>query len=144
MQLRAVLICAMVLLMASCGYKTRRVCDLPLIRLAPAPGLINHVVFFDLQNPEDAEELIQDCYDLLTIPGATSGYAGTHYDIGRSSVLRDYDVGFFVAFSTEDDYRAYVEHPWHVALVEKWKPRWDSIRVYDIGDARSLKQSGDQ
>lgn len=144
MQLRAVLICAIVFLMASCGYRTRRVCDLPLIRLAPAPGLINHVVFFDLQNPDDADELVHDCYDLLTIPGATSGYAGTHYDIGRSSVLRDYDVGFFVAFNTEEDYRAYVEDPAHAALVEKWKPRWDSIRVYDIGDARSLEQATDQ
>lgn len=113
----------------------------PFDHTAPAPGMINHVVFFDLQDPRESEELIDDCYQLLQIPGAVSGYAGTHYDIGRDSVLRDYDVGFFVAFDSEADYRAYVEHPEHLRLVEKWKPRWDSIRVYDIGDYWRLKRN---
>lgn len=107
---------------------------------APAPGMINHVVFFDLTDPDESDELISDCYNLLEIPGAVSGYAGTHYDIGRDSILCDYDVGFFVAFDSEADYRAYIEHPAHVALVEKWRPRWDSIRVYDVGDDRRLKR----
>ncbi|RNC81639.1 MAG: Dabb family protein [Phycisphaera sp.] len=101
---------------------------------APAPGKINHVVFFDLTDPGESDELIDDCYELLEIPGAVSGYAGKHYDIGRDSILSDYDVGFFVAFDSEEDYRAYVGHTAHIALVEKWKPRWDSIRVYDVGD----------
>jgi len=104
--------------------------------------MINHVVFFDLKDPGESDELIRDCYHLLEIPGATSGYAGTHYGIGRDSVLHDYDVGFFVAFDSEADYRAYIEHPAHVALVEKWRPRWESIRVYDVGDHWRLQ--GDQ
>lgn len=103
---------------------------------AAPPGRINHVVFFDLKDPGDVPQLIADCRRLLETKVVTSGYVGTHYDIGRSSVLRDYDVGFFVAFNSEDDYRAYVEDPAHAALVEKWKPRWDSIRVYDIEDQR--------
>lgn len=107
---------------------------------APAPGMINHVVFFDLKDPAESDELISNCYTLLEIPEVVSGYAGTHYDIGRDSVLQDYDVGFFVAFDSEADYRAYIEHPAHVALVEKWRPRWDSIRVYDVGDDRRLKR----
>lgn len=122
-----------------CGYK----CVLYPYEATP-PGTINHVVFFDLKDPADAGDLIQDCYGLLDNPIASSGYAGKHYDIGRATVLQDYDVCFFVAFDSEEDYRAYIEHPRHVALVEKWKPRWDSIRVYDIGDARSLERAGDQ
>ena len=110
----------------------------------PAPGMINHVVFFDLQDPEDAGELIADCYDLLQKTESSSGYAGRHYDIGRPGVLNDYDVGFFVAFQSEEAYRTYVEHPEHVSLVEKWKSRWDSIRVYDVGDARLLNDKGNQ
>ncbi|GAB5495422.1 MAG: hypothetical protein Phyf2KO_05020 [Phycisphaerales bacterium] len=111
---------------------------------AHAPGSINHVVFFDLIDPSDSDELVEDCYELLKIPGASSGYAGTHYDIGRASVLQDYDVGFFVAFYSEENYRAYVEHPAHTALVEKWKPRWESISVYDIGDRRTLERQSNQ
>lgn len=127
------------------GCTTTRTIHCPTIDPAPkAPGSINHVVFFDLQDPTDADELIEECYDLFSIPGVTSGYAGKHYDIGRDSVLRDYDVGFFVAFDSEADYRAYVEHPAHVALVEKWQPRWDAIRVYDVGDTRSHDRNTDQ
>ncbi len=138
--IRAMLLTAV--LLATCGCQRGMIG--PFDHTAPAPGMINHVVFFDLQDPRESDELIGDCYQLLLIPGAASGYAGTHYDIGRDSVLRDYDVGFFVAFDSEEDYRAYVEHPAHVALVEKWKPRWESIRVYDIGDAMSLKRKSDQ
>ena len=134
------MLCSTVVFMLSgCGYTCEIVHEEP-----QAPGTINHVVFFDLQDPADAEELIEDCYGLLAIPGATSGYAGRHYDIGRASVLSDYDVGFFVAFDDEESYRSYVEHPAHVTLVEKWKPRWDSIRVYDVGDARLLRAMNDQ
>lgn len=142
--MRTVLIVLLASSVVLTGCKRNFICRLPMVQTIDAPGAINHIVFFDLQEPADADELIQDCYSLLAVPGPTSGYAGTHYDIGRSTVLRDYDVGFFVAFDSEEDYRAYIEHPRHVALVEKWKPRWDSIRVYDIGDARSLERIGDQ
>lgn len=132
-----------VAIMAGCTRIQTIYC--PTIEPPPqAPGSINHVVFFDLQHPSDADELIQECYGLFSIPGVTSGYAGKHYDIGRPGVLQDYDVGFFVAFDSEADYRAYVEHPAHVALVEKWQPRWDAIRVYDVGDTRSIDRNTDQ
>jgi hypothetical protein len=107
--------------------------------LADSPGMINHVVLFDLQDSSDTDELVSDCYELLRLPWAKGGYAGQHYDIGRESVLQDYDVGLYVAFDSEEDYQRYLRLPGHVALVEKWKPRWVSIRVYDIGDARSIE-----
>ncbi len=133
------LICALLLFaLPGCGYKTYDPGWIP-----PTTGVINHVVFFDLQDPADAEELIADCYDLLSF-NPKSGYAGRHYDIGRSSVISDYDVGFFVAFNSEEEYRAYIEHPKHIALVEKWKSQWDSIRVYDVGDDRLLRSMSDQ
>ncbi len=134
------LICASLLVtLPGCGYKTINPRWNP-----PAPGMINHVVFIDLQDSADADELIADCYVLLRITHPTSGYAGRHYDIGRTNVLSDYDVGFFIAFDSEESYWNYLENPAHVALVEKWKPRWDSILIYDVGDSLTLKRGSAQ
>ncbi len=99
------------------------------------PAMINHVVFFKLEDPEDSAELIEDCdRDLSTIPGVASYYCGQHGDFGRQNVDSDYDVGFYVGFETEEAYRAYLVDPAHTAVVGKWKPRWEWIRIYDVVD----------
>lgn len=107
-------------------------------RVAEGPGRparINHLAFFKLKNAAEAPELIRDCdAQLAVIPGVVSYYCGTHLDVGRSNVDGNYDVGFFVGFESEEDYRHYVNHPNHVAVVEKWKPRWEWIRVHDVLD----------
>lgn len=110
-------------------------------RTAPAPGRINHVVFFELDDPSDAPALIAEALELGQIPGVTSCYAGRHIDTGRDTVRQDYDVGFFVAFNSEEAYASYVSHPDHVALVEKWRPRLRAggLRVYDVLDERETK-----
>ncbi|MEE8130648.1 MAG: Dabb family protein [Vicinamibacterales bacterium] len=101
----------------------------------PRPARINHVVFFKLKNPEDAVKLIHDCdTKLATIPGVIAYFAGPHLETGRASVDADYDVGFYVGFMREDAYRGYVEHPAHIAVVEKWKPRLESLLVRDVLD----------
>ena len=104
---------------------------------APAPGRINHIVFFTLEDGADRNELILDSLELGRIPGVVSCYAGSHIDTGRDTVLADYDVGFFVAFDSEADYAAYVRHPDHEALVAKWRPRLEELRVYDVLDVRA-------
>ncbi|RMH12182.1 MAG: Dabb family protein [Planctomycetota bacterium] len=99
------------------------------------PSLISHVVFFELADPRDSTELISDCDALLTDIDSVETYAcGRHIDTGRATVLTDYDVGLIVGFASKDAYAAYVEHPLHVRLVEKWKPRLEALRVYDIYD----------
>lgn len=101
----------------------------------PRPARINHVVLFKLKNPADAAELIADCDRLLArIPGIVSYFAGPPLDTGRATVDGDYHVGFFVGFQTEDDYANYVQHPQHIAAVNKWRPRWQWIRVHDVID----------
>lgn len=104
--------------------------------LPPRPARINHLAFFKLQNPADAAELIADCdAQLASTPGVVSYYCGTHLDTGRGApVDGDYDVGFYVGFMTEADLANYQKHPAHVAMVEKWKPRWQWIRVHDVLD----------
>lgn len=104
-------------------------------KMPPRPARINHLAFFKLQNPSDAPELIADCDRMLArIPGVVSYYAGRHLDAGRSNIDGDYDVGFYVGFDSEADYAAYVKHPDHLAAVNKWKPRWQWIRIHDVID----------
>lgn len=99
------------------------------------PAVVNHVVFFKLSNPAEADALIADCDARAPrIPGVVSYYCGRHVDTGRPTVDGDYDVGFFVGFDSLEAYRTYVDHPDHVWLVQKWRPRWEWIRVHDILD----------
>lgn len=99
------------------------------------PAMINHFVVFKLNDPADAEALIADCDALLpTIPGVVSYFAGRHHEVGRETVYRDYDVGMYVGFNRDDAYAAYVDHPNHIELVTRWRPRLEWLRVYDVYD----------
>lgn len=101
----------------------------------PRPALINHIVFFTLNDPAEADELIAVCNKRLgTIPGVVSYFCGKHIDTGRTTVNTEYDVGFFVGFNSREDYAAYVEHPEHIAVVQEWKPKFKSIIVRDVFD----------
>ena len=101
----------------------------------PRPARINHIVFFKLTDPAGRDELMDDCDDMArTIPGITSCYTGIHFEMGRANIDSDYDVGFYVGFDSEADYQAYVDHEAHVALVRKWLPKLEWLKVYDVGD----------
>ena len=95
---------------------------------------INHVVLVTLKNDADSDALIKDCDAwLLSIPDVSSYWAGTPLDIGRGeSIDSDYSVGLCVGFDDIAGYKAYLEHPLHVKLVEKWKPKWSSVRMFDV------------
>ncbi|MHC4768800.1 MAG: Dabb family protein [Planctomycetota bacterium] len=99
------------------------------------PARINHVAFFELNDPKDAGELIRDCNSMLTtVPGIVSSYAGTQLDTTREGVQSDYHVGFYVGFMNESDYQTYLDHPAHLEIVKKWRPRLRRLRVYDVID----------
>lgn len=102
---------------------------------APRPAMISHVVFVELADPADAPAVIADCdAKLSTIPGVVSYAAGPPLDTGRASVLADYHVGIYIGFDSEEDYAHYVDHPDHIGLVAKWKPRITALRVHDFVD----------
>ncbi|MEC9373403.1 MAG: Dabb family protein [Planctomycetota bacterium] len=106
-------------------------------RMPPSPAHINHVVYFKLKNPADAAEMIADCNNrLATIPSIRSCFVGTHYDIGRDNIDSDYDVALYVGFDTEAGYIEYLDHPIHLDLVGKWRPRWEWIRIHDVENLR--------
>ena len=97
------------------------------------PAAINHIVLFKLNDPAQADTLIDDCSSrLANIPGIVSFFAGRHVEIGRPGIEHDYDVGFYAGFDSVEDYAAYVSHPDHLAFARQWKPRLAWIRKNDI------------
>jgi hypothetical protein len=101
---------------------------------SPRPvATISHVVFVDLADPADADDLLADAESMLAaIPSVTAYTAGRHLDTGRPTVLADYDVGMILGFDDAAGLNAYVVHPNHVAFVDKWRPHLAGLRVYDI------------
>ncbi len=101
----------------------------------PNTSLLNHVVLIKLQQPEGINELLADCNRLLPrINQVDSYWCGKHFDIGRAEVDSDYDVALCVGFQTQAGYEQYLIDPSHMELVNKWKPRFESIRIYDVKD----------
>ncbi len=104
-------------------------------RAPERPARIGHIVFLKLVKPADTPALIADCdADLARIPGVIAYSSGRHIDTGRPTVIADYDVGLYIGFQSEQDYEHYVTDPLHTNLVERWRPRLQWIRVYDVLD----------
>lgn len=102
---------------------------------APRPALIGHIVFVQLDDPGDYEEILADSDTMLgTIPSVRAYSAGAHIDTGRDTILSDYDLAIYLGFDSEEALGAYVRHAQHVAYVTKWKPRLKALRVYDMHD----------
>ena len=99
------------------------------------PARINHVVFFKLNDPTDADDFIADCdTELATIPGVVSYYAGRHIELERANVDSDYDVGLYLGFMSVEDYERYLTHRNHQSLVSNWRSRLEWIRIHDVLD----------
>lgn len=95
---------------------------------------IQHVVLVQLEDPARAPEMLQDMQAAFeAIPTLASWQAGPKVDIGRPQVQDWYTLGIVTEFASVDDYRAYLEHPRHTALVERWKPRWKRSEMFDFG-----------
>ena len=97
---------------------------------------VQHVVLVQLDDPARAEEMMRDMREAFeTIPSLARWQAGPKVDTGRPQVQAWYTVGIVTEFDSIDDYKAYLEHPRHKALVEKWKPHWTRSEMYDFGSA---------
>ncbi len=111
-------------------------CSVPEREAGPAslhdPGVITHVVLFDLVDAGDVEALIADCDRWLAgIPSVVAYDIGQPFDMGRAGIDLDFDLGLVVAFADVEGYRAYLEHPDHVRLVEVWKPQLERLTIHD-------------
>ena len=81
--------------------------------------MIDHLVFLavrDEASPEDVEDLIASIRGLKdTVPGVVDLSVGENF----SSRSGGYTHGLFVRFETAEDLQGYLEHPNHLAVVEK-------------------------
>lgn len=105
-------------------------CRAPSPRM-PAP--LQHVVLVDLA--DDGQIPAMRAASDATLPRIASvkGYVcGAPVDIGRANVSKDYDLGIIVQFDSVDAYRAYLEDPLHVQLVQEWKPKWRKAAIFDF------------
>ncbi|MEI6474189.1 MAG: Dabb family protein [Planctomycetota bacterium] len=101
---------------------------------------LTHVVLVQLKDPSRAAELVQDCDRVLpSIEGVAAYSCGVPLLTGRTNVTGDYDVGIYVGFRTEAAYRAYVDDPRHLGLVEGWRDGWKAVRMFDIVEVEPLK-----
>lgn len=102
---------------------------------APRTALIGHIVFITLDDPADYDAILADSDAMLaTIPSVSTFSAGRHIDTGRDTIINDYDLAIYLGFESVEGLAAYVDHEQHIAYVNKWKPRLESLRVYDMYD----------
>lgn len=103
---------------------------------------VQHVVLVELDEPARASEMMQDMRQAFeAIPTLAGWQAGPKVDTGRPQVQTWYTIGLVTEFDSVDDYKAYLEHPRHKALVEKWKPHWKRSEMFDFG-VPTMKPSG--
>lgn len=95
---------------------------------------IHHIVFINLSDPTQSEELIRDSRALAEIPGVSGLIVGPRYNSGRAAAATDFDVGLSLDLASDADYRRYLDHPLHQALITKWRPRWQSAQIRDFSD----------
>lgn len=94
---------------------------------------ITHVVLVQLKDPSRTAELVADCDRALPGIESVRGYAcGVPMETGRSNVIGDYDVGIYVGFMDSAGYRAYLDDPRHLDLVERWREGWKAVRIFDV------------
>ena len=81
--------------------------------------MIDHLVFIAVRedaSPEDVDDLISSIRGLKdTVPGVVDLTVGENFS-ARSG---GYTHGLFVRFETREDLQSYMEHPDHLAVVEK-------------------------
>ena len=128
--------------MSGCwGYRAPRAPSV--VRAAPAPALIGHIVLIELENPDEYQAILWSADRLLgTIPTVLTYAAGGHAETGRESVRRDYDLAIYLGFASQEDLAAYVAHDQHIAFVNSWKPKLKSLRVYDMLDDAAKPRGG--
>lgn len=101
---------------------------------------IHHVVivwFKDDINQTDLNDIFTEINKLKKIPGIISLHTGSPIASERPIVDDSFDMGIHMTFRTADEMNDYLQHPIHVAFINKWiKPVLKKILVYDFNDFR--------
>jgi hypothetical protein len=135
MRLAHVAVMTASILLAACSGMTMRVKP-----AGTSDPRIQHVVLVELDDASRADEMMQDMRAAFeAIPTLAGWQAGPKADTGRPQVQSWYTIGIVTEFDSVEDYKAYLEHPRHKALVEKWKPRWKRSEMFDFGNVATTR-----
>jgi quinol monooxygenase YgiN len=98
------------------------------------PQMLAHMVYFSLHEPtaENKDKMLAACHKYLRgQPGVVLYAAGTcaHYD--RPVNDRDFDIALQLVFADQAAHDAYQNAPQHLEFIEKHKPMWKRVRVFD-------------
>ena len=106
------------------------------IRPVTIPGMLVHTVLFWLNDSATAaqrQQLLTDCRELLKqVPSVRQIWAGNPVPSSRPVVDGSYDVGLCVIFDDQAGHDAYQVHPTHLKFIERNKPAWKRVQVYDF------------
>lgn len=95
-----------------------------------------HVVLFWLnEDASDAakRQLASDCEAYLAkIPGVRQLWAGRAAMTPREVVDNSYDVGLCVVLDDRAGHDVYQEHALHKQFLERNRPNWKRVQVYDF------------
>lgn len=99
-----------------------------------AAGL-SHMVFFTLHDPSPTNiaEMVAACHKYLDDhPGLVYFSTGTlNPDLARPVNDRGYHVALNTVFADRAAHDAYQVAPRHLEFIEKYKPQWKQVRVFD-------------
>ena len=97
--------------------------------------MLGHMVYFTLKDRSQTsiDNMVADCRHFLSgHPGTTFFAVGTLVpDLTRPLNQTDFDVALQVVFADRKSHDDYQVHPRHVQFIEKNKPNWDRVRVFD-------------
>ncbi len=93
---------------------------------------IRHVVAVDLKNPGDYMEFSSDCFPLFRVPGVVNILTGPGLDTGEGEAI---PCGADVVFdmTNAEACLRMKDNPMYAALLAKWGPRSNGIRVVSFG-----------
>lgn len=99
----------------------------------PSSPPLSHGVFFSLEDPADASELVEDCTELvLATEGVLAHAVGPRVvDLDRPVNDQAFEVGLWILFRDRAAHDTYQVSAAHVALIESWGGRLAGARVFD-------------
>ncbi|MCB9346300.1 MAG: Dabb family protein [Lewinellaceae bacterium] len=95
------------------------------LKAGPEKGQLVHIVFLHLKEGLSEEETAVFISQLKQLGGiglAKGLEIGKVADTGDQRFISDHDIAFQMTFASMEDYKAYMEHPAHLAIRESLKP----------------------
>ena len=101
------------------GQQEKLIDSLQALLVTESNQKLVHVVYFKLKDDlsaSDQKTLIDEIEKIKAIPVLSNLEVGKFQDLGDQRAMSDYGIVMQMDFENEEDYKAYQEHPIHLAL----------------------------